>query len=284
MAYEVFLKNIPVIPEVASKVMGITEDKLDISFRELENIIKIDPGLTAKILKVANSALYSRQKEITSLQTAITLLGFKTIKSLVMLLTASSMFSHQRRGKFYKYFWKHSVITAFIAKEIVRKSPHKSRSEDAFLAGLLHDLGQAALYNSQPGKYEQLYQESMTKNEWSKNLENEYFDADHKEVGSEILRSWNFPDLYVDAALEHGSLNVTSPHKQIILRVTAADILSTATAAELPQRKQELLEQLGKFIDLKPDQIEYYTTRYLDDVQEDALFLECRSLFGLNGD
>ena len=74
--YARYLKTIPVIPEVSAKILSIAEDKLDISFKELESIIKIDPGLSAKILKVANSALYARQKKVTSLQTAITLLGF----------------------------------------------------------------------------------------------------------------------------------------------------------------------------------------------------------------
>ena len=90
-----YLKNIynlPVIPEVALKVMNIAESGLDISFTELESIIKVDPGLSAKILKVANSALYARRSEIKSLQTAITMLGFKNIRSLILLVTASSFF------------------------------------------------------------------------------------------------------------------------------------------------------------------------------------------------
>jgi hypothetical protein len=92
------LKDIPVMPEVAAKVARLTEDRLEISFRELETIIKTDPGLTAKILKIANSALYARQREIKSLQMAITLLGFKNIKSLVLLITASGFFPRMRRA------------------------------------------------------------------------------------------------------------------------------------------------------------------------------------------
>ena len=81
--YEKFMKQLPVIPEVATKIMGIAEDGSEISFQELENIIKVDPGLTTKILRVANSAMYARQREIKNLQMAITLLGLKNIKSLV---------------------------------------------------------------------------------------------------------------------------------------------------------------------------------------------------------
>ena len=99
--YESYLKNLPVMPEVATRVMRIAEDKLDISFKELEEIIKLDPGLTVKILRIANSALYARQREIKSLQMAITLLGFKNIKSLVLLVAASNTFARYKKTAFY---------------------------------------------------------------------------------------------------------------------------------------------------------------------------------------
>ena len=118
--YEQYMKDLPVIPEVAFKIMRIAEDKLDISFHELENIIKVDPGLTAKILKIANSALYARQREIKSLQMSITLLGFANIKSLVLLVSATNTFAKFKKTKFYQRFWKHTILTAFLAKHIAK--------------------------------------------------------------------------------------------------------------------------------------------------------------------
>ena len=154
--YEQYLKKLPVIPEVATKIMSIAEEKLDISFKELENIIKMDPGLTAKILKIANSALYARQREITSLQMAITLLGFKNIKSLVMLVTASNTFAKYKKTEFYQFFWKHSILTAFFAKHISLRCNKKELSEEVFLSAILHNIGQVALFNSDQEKYPDL--------------------------------------------------------------------------------------------------------------------------------
>ena len=77
--FEIYLKHLPVMPAVSQKILQHAEGGEDISFKELEDLIKLDPGLTAKILKVANSALYARQREITTLQMAITLLGLKNI-------------------------------------------------------------------------------------------------------------------------------------------------------------------------------------------------------------
>src|SRR5512147_1669919 len=123
------IKEFPIMPQVASKILELQEDRLDISFKELEQIVLLDPALTAKILKVANSALYARQREITNLQQAITLLGFKMIKSMIMLVCASNIY-----GKAKKTFkdtpntlttkssaielWRHLILTAFLAKHI----------------------------------------------------------------------------------------------------------------------------------------------------------------------
>ena len=128
--YSQYLKNLPVMPEVAAKILSMAEHNLDISFKELEEIIRVDPGLTAKILKIANSALYARQREIKSLQMAITLLGFKNIKSLVMLITASNTFTKYKKTSFYQYFWKSSILSSFFAKHITLRCGRKGLAEE----------------------------------------------------------------------------------------------------------------------------------------------------------
>ena len=96
------IKEVPIMPEVSTKILNLEVDNLQISFNELEKVVLLDPALTAKILKVANSALYARQKEIKNLQQAITLLGFKMIKSLVLLVSASNIFGKSKVTKKHK--------------------------------------------------------------------------------------------------------------------------------------------------------------------------------------
>ena len=91
------VRDLPVMPDVAAKILAFKEHEFDLSFRQLQDIIKVDIGLTTKILKIANSALYARQREIKDLQTAITLLGFKNIKTLILLVTASTFFAKIRK-------------------------------------------------------------------------------------------------------------------------------------------------------------------------------------------
>ena len=136
--YDKYMKYLPVMPDAAVKIMAMAEEGSDVSFTELERAIKIDPGLTTKILKVANSAMYARQREIKSLQMAITLLGMKNIRSLVMLVAASGLFSRAKKAVFYSDFWQHAVTSAFLSKHIATRTGHKELAEEVFLAQVCH--------------------------------------------------------------------------------------------------------------------------------------------------
>lgn len=280
--YDKYLTNLPVIPEVASKIMSIAEDKIDISFKALESIIKVDPGISSKILKVANSAMYSRQNEIKNLSMAITLLGFKNIKSLVLLVTASSSFAKYKKNPFYQYFWKHSIYTAFLAKHIAEKTGSKNDAETAFTVALLHDIGQVALFNYNPEEYGTIFADKVAENKATSSMEEISFGINHKEIGNVVLKKWNFPQVFVDAALEHGSLNITSKYKRIIIIITLADILSMRILGyQKPGEKSEVLRNAMIFLGLKKSDVEYYFTDYPEKLGQDPLFQECNDLFHL---
>jgi HD-like signal output (HDOD) protein len=100
MNFAKYLNELPVIPDIAQKILEMAQQGMDISFQELEQTISLDPGLTSKVLRVANSALYARQNQISNLRSAITLLGFNNIRNLVLLVTASSMFSKTKKVPF----------------------------------------------------------------------------------------------------------------------------------------------------------------------------------------
>lgn len=263
--------------------MNVTEDKLDMSFRELEETIKIDPGLSAKILKVANSALYARQREVKSLQMAITLLGLRTIKSLVLLITASTMFGRDKNTEFYELFWRHSVSNAFMASSIADRTGNKAFTDECFLSGLLHDIGQVALHNADTEKYNQVYEQVKSKKRRISAVEQELFGTNHKEVGAKVLREWNLPDVYVDAALEHGSANVTSPHKQIILAVSVADFVTANMDyhSDAPL-SNNLIRDILRQTSLTEADLRYYETDFMAELQKHKLCQECGSLFGIS--
>ena len=280
--FEPYLKNLPVIPEVAARILSMAEEHAEISFKELERLIMVDPGLTAKILKIANSALYARQREIKSLQTAITLLGFRNIRRLVLLVTAAKAFARFAATRFYQVFWRHSLLSAFFARSIALRTGRQEAAEECFLGALLHDIGQVALHNADADKYRPVLDLLEAGLEPVEERETALYGVNHREVGAAILEKWNFPDLFTDLAREHQSLTITSPHQELIILVGIADILAeSARVGSLGTRKAELLAGLLPRSPLKESDLEYYRTRFLADLGQDPLVRESHSLFGI---
>jgi len=293
--FQKYLKNVPVMPDVAMKVMSMADDRIEVSFKELENVIKVDPGLSAKILKIANSAMYARQREITNIQTAITLLGFKNLRSLVLLVTASNLLTNVHRTSFYRRFWSHSVHSAFISRHLCLRFGMKEDSEEAFTGALLHNIGQVAFYNTDSERYDEILTRSTAQVEATTEtpasspnkpgllgLEKEAFGVDHRELGASVFESWYFPQSFVDIAREHGSRNIVSSHKQVILVVSLADIVADLLGLGFGQANEAKLAELLPASPASESDIAYYRENYLTDIRNDALFLQCKELFGID--
>lgn len=275
-----YLKDLPVIPDVALKIISLAEDNVDLSFHDLEEIIKIDTAITSKILKVANSALYARQTEIKSVEKAISLLGFKTIKNLVLIISATSVFKSESNQPFFKEFWSNSVLTAFYSKELALYLSEKAVAEDVFLAGLIHKIGQVALFRENPEYYKCILQIKKDDDKELHELEYHYFNTNHKEVGSEILKEWSFPELFIDSTKEYGSTNIVSKYKKEIIIISLADLMakevinSTNLLDNLPKDNQ-WIEYLG----FSHDEFIEQKAIIIDKVDNDRNFKECKNIF-----
>jgi HD-like signal output (HDOD) protein len=277
------LKDLPIMPEVAAKVVAASGGGLDMSFKDLESIIKVDPGLTAKILKIANSALYARQREIKSLQTAITLLGFKNIKNLVLLVSASRMFPRLRASAFHSTYWKRSILSAFLSKSLAVRCGRGDAAEELFLCGLLHDIGQAVLFNGSPEEYEQVLEAEKLGAMLLETIELQVLGVDHRVIGGEVLSRWNFPALYVDTALEHESLNVASSHKALVILVSVAGILAELIGAgTLAEPRRELFQKLAPYTCVDASVIDSPMDSWNAELRKDPLFQEYHELFGIS--
>jgi HD-like signal output (HDOD) protein len=277
------IKDLPVMPEVAARVVNLAEGRKDISFKELESIIKTDPALTMKVLKIANSALYARQKEIKNLQMAISLLGFKNIKSLVLLITAAKFFPRMRSTPFYKIFWRHSTLSAFLSKSISIRCNRSDFAEEAFIAGMLHEIGQAVLASVSPEEYMKAREAERLGTLSLETIEEQMFGTNHRKIGGELLKRWNFPDLYVDSALEHESLNITSPHKPLIIIVSTACLISEGIENQKISRgKESLFRQLLPYTCLSPGDVSSHAKQYAEDLDQYRLFHEYQNLLDVS--
>ncbi|MFH0925859.1 MAG: HDOD domain-containing protein [bacterium] len=184
--------DLPPMPHIAMKVMEIVRD-VNVSANGLKKVISQDQALTAKILKFSNSALYSCVRTISTLTDAIVVLGFNTIRSLVIATSTQSLYKKESKksGLTEQKLWEHSVATAITAK-LVAEKVHFTKLEEAFVCGLLHDIGKLILVQSLFEKYNEVIQEVYNEGSSFIIVEEKKFGFDHTDVGALVVKKWNF--------------------------------------------------------------------------------------------
>lgn len=192
---------LPTLPEVALKVRDVVDDP-DASAFQLSEVITTDAALSARLLKVANSALYRGRVPVESVQMAIARLGLTMVRNLVTSLVMEQMFqpTSSRMDKRLRQLWEHSTQVAAISQVLANKQPG-IRTDEAMLAGLIHDIGKLPIL-MRAEDYPELLDDANRLDVLIENL--------HPRIGAAILRDWQFSDTMVAVAAEHENLNYNS--------------------------------------------------------------------------
>lgn len=198
--YIAIVGDLPSIPAIASQVMQAAGDP-NVSADDLRQIIDKDPALAARILKVANSSLYSFRREVETTQHAITLLGFRNVQNLVMAASLRDVFKNF--GLPEKLLWEHSTIAGSIAASLSGYGPIDVERESAFTASLLHDLGKIALSNTARPKYNKVIMRTYNEGVAFVDAERDEFGFDHAELGAHVAEKWHLARRLVRAIRHH---------------------------------------------------------------------------------
>ncbi len=194
---------LPSVPQIIARVREISEDPQS-SVADLANIILSDHALTARILKIANSAFYAEfANKVSTVTQAITLMGFRTVQNVIISLALFDSMQHSaRHHKFdFRQFWTKSLSTGVIAKMIATASHYKV-PEEAFIAGFMHDIGIAVLAMIFPEEYDVVLKR-VDRGEEYLAAEKSIFGIDHTEVGGWLARKWNLPPLLSRPVTDH---------------------------------------------------------------------------------
>ncbi len=197
------IKEIPSLPEAARLAIKSSLDG-NKSFEEISNIIMQNPSLTLKILKIANSAFYSRRGQISNIKDAIILLGYKTIKSIILSITIRDIFKEKELEWFdYKKLWLHLISTAIISREITSRIKRKNEEEIMYSAGLLHDIGKSIFLISAESEYHQVVKIVKDEGFPLYRAENKVFGFDHTDVAAFLLDHWGIPEKIINPIRDH---------------------------------------------------------------------------------
>ncbi len=221
------IQSMPTLPTIALRVIEVTSNP-ESSTNDLMKIISPDISLTTKILKISNSPFYGLTREISSLQHALTILGFTEIRNLVISTVAFESFKNFKQGGKFDIgkFWKHSFCCGLAAKLIATDLNNKSN--ELFVAGLVHDIGKLAMYLTFPVEF-------MTQVEIMSPLKIKYtaFEAEkgifgmaHDEVGMKLLERWMFPKNLITAVGFHHHPQEADKKSSYPIIIHVADILA----------------------------------------------------------
>lgn len=197
--------DLPAMPSSITGVISACDDH-DMTVGQLSQVILGDQSLTAGILKLANSAFYGQARRVTTVTEAVVLLGFSAIKSLAISSHTSRLLSGPLPGYGLRSgeLWSHSLAVAFTARRLaveVQLAP----VEEAFVAGLLHDLGKSILSGYMENAFDEVTRTAQERRMPFHEVERELLGFDHAELGAQVAAAWSFPAELEEAIRHHHS-------------------------------------------------------------------------------
>jgi len=198
-----FLKRLPVFSPIAVRLMALVANE-NVSFKEVAKLIALDPVLSGQTLRLANSGLFARRQEIQSVLHAIAIVGLEKLTHLAVTAALWRGIPN-RTSPFMKAWWRHSLAAGLIAEQTA-----KLPIDHAYTAGLLHGVGQLALFERGGQDYVQLVTDSVSSALDLQQSERAAYVTDHAELAGLILEAWGLPEVVQDAAALHHWPNVGS--------------------------------------------------------------------------
>ncbi|MEM9410318.1 MAG: GGDEF domain-containing protein [Planctomycetota bacterium] len=191
------IEKLPSPPGVAVKLLQLFSDP-DLSLDSLNEVISVDPILTARIIKYANSPMFARKYSAESLKQAITMLGLNGVKMIALSFSLADTKSEEADNAFdFDEFWGASLATAVCTKDLYHSSGRNA--DTGFLLGLMMNVGQLAVYCDNVKAYSDVLANKKVYDFEMLKVEQEQFSADRYEIGVEVMKFWNLPEAIVEA-------------------------------------------------------------------------------------
>jgi len=218
--------EIMTLPEITVRIIETVENPKSTA-RDLHDIIKNDPALSSKILKVVNSAFYGLPGQIGAIDRAIVLLGLSAVKNIAIAASITRLFKgHQLTREFSaKDLWVHSLAVG-VASRLLHKQVHRQGGDDVFLAGLIHDLGILAIRQAFPEQLREVIRRALETPQNYCEVEMEVMGADHQAFGDGLAAKWKFPrHLRAVMGYHHTPEHLTEENLRLATAIQVADIL-----------------------------------------------------------
>lgn len=243
---------LPSIPTLYVELMKSLDDP-DVCAQDVANIIAKDQAMTAKILQLSNSSFFGLRRRISDPRDAVLYLGLETLRSLALTVKAFAKFSVRPGSRFsIDDLGKHAMLAGTLARKIAgAEKLSRPEVEDAFMAGLLHDIGKLVLLSAAPEKFDRAMRLAEVKGISRRDAEQAIFGTTHSEIGTYLLWLWGLPDSVVEAVAYHHRPGACPSQKLgPLTAVHAANALAredagATAAAPILGLEMEYLDRLG---------------------------------------
>ncbi len=244
--------RLPTLPTTVAQLIDLI-DKPGTSARQLGQMISGDQVLTAQVLKLANSAYYGFPRQIRTIPLAIVILGFETLKNMLLSVSIIDRFSHFKEGLRFDFslFWQHTLGTA-VASRLLARDVKLPLAGEAFVAGLIHDLGKLILSQYFPEEFYRIYRLSFQSREPMYYMEKKGLKGvTHAEVGAWLSERWNLPGNLIQGVRYHHEPGAAPRKAELAAVVHFSDFLirrrrfGFSGDLSRPRLKREALEILN---------------------------------------
>ncbi len=219
------IDKLPTLPVVVTQILSLVESP-ETSAVDVNRVISTDQALAAKVLKLVNSPFYGFSRQISTVTQAVVILGFRTIKSLALSATVFEIFGGRGTQRFDRQeFWKHSIGTG-VAAQIIAKKMRYPLIEEAFIAGIVHDLGKVVLDQFLPDDFARVLAWRDDKGSSLRAAEKAVLGVDHAAIGGWLAERWKLPPALLHAIAWHHDATKAENTEVLPAIIYLADLLA----------------------------------------------------------
>jgi putative nucleotidyltransferase with HDIG domain len=219
------IHELPTLSTVAMKLSKLLMD-INISAKDVAEVIQYDQAIVTKLLKMVNSAFFGFSNKVSSVQHALMLLGFNTVRNAIIAIDVINALKPKNKIKGFDIsaFWQHAIGVAVISRHLDEETGHHFR-EDVFTAGIIHDIGKIVMAHYFECRYqaalETMYREKIN----YRDAENRHFPMNHADVGMQLARRWHLPETMCNVIGRHHATSKNSSVDALVHIVHASDAL-----------------------------------------------------------
>ena len=231
------IKELPTLPMIYFKVNKALQNN-EASIKGVADIIEMDQAMSSKVLHIVNCAFYGFRSKISSIHHAVMILGFNAVKNAIVSVSILDVFAIKEKflGFDVKNFWSHSIAVAVISKHLAEKSRIAS-PEDAFIAGLLHDMGKLIMMQHFKEEFGQFWESQQKDGLTFYDAERAILPVNHAQIGAYLAKRWLFPEQLIESISGHHLNEITSMNAGLSVCVILGNLFAKYKESKLPLEK-----------------------------------------------